>query len=63
MVIVSDANSLPVSTDVASFLRDQAHQCTRFARDCPHRPTAHRLEAVAVEMMLKASELEKELAE
>jgi hypothetical protein len=58
-----DVNKLLGSADASSFLREQALHCTRLARDCPHAPTAHRLEAFAVELVLKAAELEKESAD
>ena len=58
-----DINSLAGTPDASSFLREQAVRCTKLARDCPHTPTSHRLEAFAVELVLKAAELEKEFAE
>jgi hypothetical protein len=42
----------------ASYLRDLAQRCTGIARDCPHVPTAHELEAISIELMLKAAELD-----
>jgi hypothetical protein len=42
----------------APYLREQAQRCTRLARDCPHLPTAHELEALGVELMQKAAELD-----
>ena len=30
----------------------------RLARDCPHLPTAHELEAIGVELMQRAAELD-----
>ena len=42
----------------APYLREQAQRCTRLARDCPHLPTAHELEAIGVELMQKAAELD-----
>jgi hypothetical protein len=42
----------------APYLREQAERCTRLARDCPHLPTAHELEAIGVELMQKAAELD-----
>ncbi len=32
----------------APYLREQAQRCSRLARDCPHLPTAHELEAIGV---------------
>jgi hypothetical protein len=42
----------------APYLREQAQRCTRLARDCPHLPTAHELEAIGIELMQKAAELD-----
>jgi len=49
------ANVVPID---ASYLREQAHRLIRVARDCPHRPTSHRLEAIGMELMEKASEID-----
>jgi hypothetical protein len=46
-----------------SYLREQATRCVRLARDCPHTPTAHQLEAIAVELMEKAAELDDLLSD
>jgi hypothetical protein len=46
----------------ASYLREQAERCVRLARDCPHLPTSHELEAIGVELMEKAAELDELLA-
>ena len=43
----------------APYLREQAQRCVRLARECPHVPTAHELEAMGIELMQKASELEE----
>jgi len=43
----------------ASYLREQAHRCVRLARDCPHSPTSHALEAIGIELMEKAAELDE----
>jgi hypothetical protein len=40
----------------AIYLRKQAQRCMSLARDCPHLPTSHALEALGVEFMEKASE-------
>jgi len=45
-----------------SYLREQAQRCVRLARDCPHLPTSHALEAISVELMQKAAELDELLA-
>ena len=42
----------------ATYLRDQAHRCVRLARDCPHTPTSHALEAIGIELMERAAELD-----
>jgi hypothetical protein len=42
-----------------TYLRERAHQCVALARGCPHLPTAQALEALGVEMMEKAAEIEK----
>ena len=43
----------------ASYLREQAHRCARLARDCPHLATSHQLEAIGIELMQKAAELDE----
>jgi hypothetical protein len=63
MATMPGANSSLGSADASSFLREQALLCTQLARECPHAPTSHRLEAFAVELVMKAAELEKELVE
>jgi CheY-like chemotaxis protein len=50
-------------TDTAKYLREIAHTCSRLARDCPHSPTSHGLEAVAMDLMAKAMEIEQLQAE
>ena len=42
----------------ATYLRDLAQRCTGLARECPHIVTSHQLEAIAVELMQKAAELD-----
>ena len=46
----------------AAFLREQAQRCARMARECPHLPTSHELEAMGVELMERAAELDELLA-
>jgi hypothetical protein len=46
--------------DTIKYLRETAQTCTRLARACPHLATAHGLEEVAVDLMAKAHELERE---
>jgi hypothetical protein len=41
------------------YLRERAHQCVALARECPHLPTSQALEALGVELMEKAAELDK----
>jgi len=43
----------------STYMRDLAQRCTRAARECPHRPTSHELEAIGVELMQKAAELDE----
>jgi hypothetical protein len=45
-------------TEVVKYLRDIAQTCTRLAHACPHLPTSHGLEEVAIDLMTKAQELE-----
>jgi len=40
-------------------LRAVAEQCTRFARDCKKHELSHALEELGIELMSKASELER----
>jgi hypothetical protein len=41
-----------------TYLRELAQRCTRIARECPHLATSQELEAIGVELMLKAAELD-----
>jgi hypothetical protein len=43
----------------ATYLREQAQRCIRLARGCPHPPTANQIEAIGVELMEKAAELDQ----
>ena len=43
----------------STYMRDLAQRCTRAARDCPHRPTSNELEAIGVELMEKAKQLDE----
>jgi hypothetical protein len=43
----------------SSYMRDLAQRCTRAARNCPHRPTSHELEAIGIELMEKAAKLDE----
>ena len=46
----------------AQYLREQAHHCVALARACPHLSTAQALEALSVELMEKAAEVEQTTA-
>jgi hypothetical protein len=54
-----DAGSFAWAWIDSAYMRDLAQRCTRAARDCPHRPTSHELEAIGVELMQKAAELDE----
>jgi hypothetical protein len=43
----------------ARYLRERAHECVALARECPHLPTSEALEALGLELMEKAAELDK----
>ena len=43
----------------AMYLRECAHRCVALARNCRHLPTSQALEALGVELMEKAAELEE----
>jgi hypothetical protein len=42
-----------------SYLREKAHYCVALARKCADLPTSQALEALGVELMEKAAELEE----
>jgi hypothetical protein len=44
--------------EITSYLREVALTCTRLARACPHFPTSHGLEELAVTLMAQATKLE-----
>jgi hypothetical protein len=44
----------------AHYLRDKAHYCVALARRCPDLSTSQALEALGVELMEKAAELESD---
>jgi hypothetical protein len=44
----------------ASYLRDVAQRCVALARECPHLPTSQALQALSIELMERASEVEKD---
>jgi hypothetical protein len=59
--MIAAANSeIPAS---ATYLRQQAERCVQVARECPHRPTSHELEAIAIELMEKAAEWDRLLGD
>jgi hypothetical protein len=45
---------------IALYLREKAQRCMALARSCPHLATSHALEALGVEWMEKAAEIERE---
>ena len=49
--------------DTVNYLREIAQTCTRLARACPHKATALALEEVAVDLMAKARDIEREFRE
>ena len=53
-------DAVGMHADTIRFLREHAQTCTRLARDCPDRATAHGLEEVAISLAAKAEELERE---
>lgn len=46
-----------------SYLRAQATNCVRLARECPDAPTSHQLEVIGTELMAKAAQLDALLAD
>jgi len=46
-----------------TYLREQAQRCVRLARGGPHLPTSQELEAIGIEFMEKAAELDDFLAD
>ncbi len=53
----------PVIPVASNFLRQYAERCVRIARHCPHRQTAHELEAIGIELMEKAADIDQLLSE
>ncbi len=49
--------------DTVTYLRETAQTCTRLARTCPHLATAHGLEEIAVDLMAKAKDLERDYSQ
>jgi CheY-like chemotaxis protein len=48
-----------MTAQVINYLREIAQSCSRLAHSCPHLPTSHGLEEVAMDLMTKAKELEQ----
>jgi hypothetical protein len=59
---MSNAGRHDVSVDT-SYLREQAQRCVQLARDCPDVRTSHQLEAIGIELMLKAEEIDELLGD
>ena len=53
-----DVVRLPMPAN-ASYLREQAQRCVLLARDCPDQKTSHELEAIGIDLMEKAAELDE----
>jgi NAD dependent epimerase/dehydratase family enzyme len=49
----------PITTSLAVYLREQAHHCTRLARNCSDRETSHALEVMGVEFLERATEIDQ----
>ena len=47
-----------MDADIVGYLRATAQSCIRLVQSCPHTETAHGLEAIAVDLMEKALEVE-----
>ena len=56
---ILDSTGTP-TMDTITYLREIAQTCTRLARTCPHQATSHGLEEIAVDLMAKAQELERQ---
>jgi hypothetical protein len=50
-----------MNAELVNYLRNIAQQCIVLARNCPHTKTAHGLEALAVDLMAKALDIENAL--
>jgi len=48
-----------ITTSLAAYLREQAHHCMRLARDCSDRETSHALEAMGVDFLERATEIDQ----
>ena len=53
------SNAIKPGTTPWEYLREQAHRCMRLARTCPDRVTSHALEAMGMEFLEQAAEMEK----
>jgi hypothetical protein len=47
------------TTSLAAYLREKAHHCTRLAHNCSDRETSHALEAMGVEFLERATEIDQ----
>ena len=56
--VVAMAHPRP-DTPLWEYLREQAHRCVQLARSCPDLTTSHALEAMGLEFLEKAAELER----
>ena len=59
---IVDSSGINATNDTKmpwEYLRDQAHRCMRLARNCPDQKTSHALEAMGMEFLDKARDLEK----
>jgi len=54
---MSNACRHDVSVDTA-YLREQAQHCVQLARDCADAPISHQLEAIGLDLMLRAAEID-----
>ncbi len=59
---MSNASRNDVSVNT-SYLREQAQLCVQLARDCPDAPISHQLEAIGLDLMLRAAEIDVLLAD
>jgi hypothetical protein len=48
-----------IRTSFAAYLREKAHHSMHLARDCSDRETSHKLEAMGVEFLERATEIDQ----
>lgn len=53
-----NSSRLDSSVDT-SYLREQALRCVQIAKDCPDVSTSHQLEAIGIDLMLKAAAIDE----